>query len=214
MRRKAAIVAMALGCILIIGAAGLMLYNQWDDNRAAQAASEVAEVLSETIGERTQAKASELPSVTPKVIPILPTQEEPEEIPEMPVESVDGIDYIGVLEIPALELSLPVIESWSYSKLRKAPCRFSGNVYADNMVIMAHNYKRHFGKLQSLISGDVVKFVDVEGTEFFYEVALIETVNPNGSDLAKDAQYDMTLFTCTYNGKARVALRCVRAESD
>ena len=35
---------------------------------------------------------------------------------EMPTVSVDGSDCIGVLEVPALELSLPVMSGWSYPK--------------------------------------------------------------------------------------------------
>lgn len=33
---------------------------------------------------------------------------------EMPVKTIEGVDYIGILTIPALELELPVISEWSY----------------------------------------------------------------------------------------------------
>ena len=48
---------------------------------------------------------------------------------EMPVEEIEGNGYIGLLEIPALGLSLPVMSEWSYPNLKLAPCRYSGSAY-------------------------------------------------------------------------------------
>ena len=48
---------------------------------------------------------------------------------EMSVETINGIDFIGVLRIPTLELELPVISEWNYPNLKSAPCRYSGSAY-------------------------------------------------------------------------------------
>lgn len=78
----------------------------------------------------------------------------PESLPdvrrEMPVKTINGRDYIGVLSIPSLELELPVISQWDYPALKVAPCRYSGSLYQDNLIICAHNYASHFGKLKEL----------------------------------------------------------------
>ena len=65
---------------------------------------------------------------------------------------------------------------WSYPKLKIAPCRYSGSAYTGNLVIAAHNYRTHFGLLESLAPGAQVKFTDVEGNVFSYEIA--EIVHP------------------------------------
>ena len=123
-------------------------------------------------------------------------------------ETPEGNAYIGTLEIPALGISLPVMSEWSYPKLRIAPCRYSGSVYQDNLVIAAHNYSRHFGKIGSLIDGDQILFTDVDGNHFLYEVAEIQILESTDVEKMLDEQWDLNLFTCTLGGKTRMTVRC------
>lgn len=127
---------------------------------------------------------------------------------EMPVIREDGQDYIGILEIPALELELPVISEWDYTRLRKAPCRYVGSAYTKDLVISAHNYDRHFGRIKTLQEGDRVFFTDVDGNRFAYEVLLRETLNPRPVEAMTEGEWDLTLFTCTVGGSYRVTVRC------
>lgn len=149
-----------------------------------------------------------------------PAQEEPTptevEIPdyslnpnmEMPTETVDGNAYIGVLELPSLELKLPVLSEWSYSGLKLAPCRYAGSAYLNNMVIAAHNYSTHFGYLGNLAQGDEVVFTDVDGNVFRYQVLEVETLSPFAVEEMTNGDWDLTLFTCTISGRSRVTVRC------
>lgn len=153
-----------------------------------------------------------------------PAQEEPTpteiEIPdyslnpniEMPTETVDGNAYIGVLELPSLELKLPVLSEWSYSGLKLAPCRYAGSAYLNNMVIAAHNYSTHFGYLGNLAQGDEVVFTDVDGNVFRYQVLEVETLSPFAVEEMTDGDWDLTLFTCTISGRSRVTVRCALTE--
>ena len=75
-----------------------------------------------------------------------------------------------------------------------------------NIVIAAHNYKAHFGNITTLQEEDQVIFTDVSGNENRYYVAGIETVEPIDVEGVINSLYDMTLFTCTYGGKARVVV--------
>ena len=129
---------------------------------------------------------------------------------EMPVVRSNGQDYIGVLEIPSLGLELPIISEWNYARLKKAPCRYAGSAYLDNLVIAAHNYKTHFGRLKELSSGDPVIFTDAEGNRFEYAVVLKETLMPRDVSEMKSGEFDLSLFTCTVGGSYRVTVRCDR----
>lgn len=132
---------------------------------------------------------------------------------EMPAKSEDGIDYIGILRIPSLNLELPVISDWSYLNLKIAPCRYCGSAYLDNMSIAAHNYNSHFGLLKNLSEGDEILFTDMDGNRFNYEVVLIETPAPVVIDEIVDSGYDLSLFTCNLSGQARVTVRCNRVNN-
>lgn len=131
---------------------------------------------------------------------------------DMPVKTVDGMDYIATLSIPALGLELPVAKEWDYEKLRVSPCRYLGSAYLNNLVIAAHNYKAHFGRLYTLSKGDSVNIADMDGNIFHYEVAEVTTLPSTAVEEMTGSGYDLSLFTCMAGGYARVTVRCVRAD--
>ena len=200
----------ALGLLLLLAALGLTAYNLWRDAMASTSVDFVLEHLTPALSSRQA------------VLPALPSGEDLEEafIPDyvlnpemaMPEENIDGRSYIGVLDIPALELSLPIISEWSYDALQIAPCRYSGSAYLDNLVIAGHNYRSHFASLPQLQPGDTVTFTDMDGNVFFYEVSSLETLSPYAVSDMTSGDWDLTLFTCTVGGQSRLAIRCDRTE--
>lgn len=121
---------------------------------------------------------------------------------------IDGREYIGVLDIPALDVSLPVQLDLDDPGLKISPCRFSGSFLTNDMIIGAHNYRAHFGYFNKLNTGDEVTFTDVQGVKYHYQITGIERLAYN--DLAKlqSGKWDLTLFTCTRGGQYRITVRC------
>lgn len=192
------------GGLLLLAAAILLTgYNLWDECRAGAAASQVLEHMPE---------AAEFPEsfVASK------EQEIPDYIlnpdMEMPVVEIDGNDYIGTLDIPSLDLSLPVMSEWSYPKLRIAPCRYAGTAYKSGFVISAHNYRTHFRPLSQIMAGDRVVFTDADGNVFLYQVEETQILEPTAIDDMLSEDWDLSLFTCTPGGTARLAVRCSAAQ--
>ena len=127
---------------------------------------------------------------------------------EMPVKVINGNEYIGILDISALGLSLPVMSSWSYEGLKNSPCRYGGSAYKDGFVIAGHNYRSHFSLLKYLEPGKTVEFTDVRGDVFIYKVVQIETMEPTAVSEILSDEWGLSLFTCTYSGRARLVVRC------
>jgi sortase A len=121
---------------------------------------------------------------------------------------INGYNYIGYLSIPALELELPIMSSWSYRQLKIAPCRYSGSLRGEDLVLMAHNYSRHFGKISKLNEGDTISFTDVDGVVTYYQVAAMDILEPTAVEVMTSGEFDLTLFTCTYGGGSRVTVCC------
>ena len=220
--RKKGSVLIAMGLLLLAAALLLTAYNIWDGRRADRAAQSVLQSLraqvpgpasSDAPADITQpaAPAEETPENTKAAQPSEPAEPTVPGQREMPTVVVGGYRYIGELDVPSLELSLPVMEDWDYERLKTAPCRYSGNVYEDDLVICAHNYPTHFSPLKYAPLGTQVKFTDVEGTEFYYTVASIETVGPSDVEGLLSGEWDLTLFTCNTGGQTRCAIRCQRA---
>ena len=196
-----------LGLLLIAVALFLTAYNLYDEQRAEQSALQVIDRLEDYLPSEVPTEASTEPIVEQAPMP----NDAPDYVlcpdMEMPVETINGIDYIGVLQIPSLELELPIASEWNYPNLKTAPCRYSGSAYLNNMIICAHNYSSHFGKLKSLSEGDAATFTDMAGNVFIYKMVERETLNPTDIEEMEDGDWDLTLFTCTVGGKTRVTIR-------
>ena len=191
MRNIAGRILIVLGALLLAASLTLLGYNQWQNQQA--------EAASRALLEQMQ------PHLTESV------QQPPPAQNEMPTVTLDGQTYVGVLSIPALALELPVMENWSYPGLKIAPCRFYGTVAQNNLVVMAHNYRKHFGNINQLLVGDAVSFTDANGHTTHYTVAEKDVLNPYAVTEATAGDYDLTLFTCTYGGRSRVTVYCNRA---
>ena len=226
----------AVGLLLIAAALLLTAYNLWDDRRAGETADKVLIQLlplmeddpvpptGRTVktSEEPKKPASPQPEETaPVQAPLVEgTVNQEIEYPdyvldpnkEMPVLMLEGKAYVGVISIPAIDRELPVLNEWDYTNLRIAPCRYVGTAYKNDLVICAHNWNSQFGSLKNLSYGDEVTFTDTDGNVFTYRVMEIETLQPTAVEEMKTGDWDLTLFTCTVGGAARVTVRCERTE--
>jgi len=195
-KKRAGIVLLVIGAVLILSALLLFAYNQWEN---ANAGDDAEAILGDVQSAITAGQVQEGVS-------------DDETVPPMPITHIDGYDYIGYLGIPDLKLELPVMADWDYNKLKKAPCRHLGSTYTDDLVIAAHNYQRHFGRLTELEIGATITFTDAEGVVTTYTVAEHMKVGPYDVELIRDSEYDLVLYTCTYSGNARTAVGCDKVE--
>ena len=187
MPKKSGVILISLGAVLILAALLLFLHNRSEDRRAGQEAESLLE----------DARSAMAADTDPE-----PQEELAEEI---------TYDYAGVIVIPDLSLELPVIDQWSYARLKVAPCRQSGAAADGDLVIAAHNYKSHFGYLDRLQPGASVIFTDMEGTVYRYVVEEIRRLEPEDAEDVSSvfsSEYPLVLYTCTPGGKARVAVFC------
>jgi len=195
MKRKRGNRLIKAGLLMILIAVGLTAFNILDSARAEKKSAEILEQISK----------QQIPSEEPVDFYMSYS-----EIPMAEV-TVDDISYIGVLDMPALGLSLPVAGESSKAALRKSPCRYSGSVYSRDLIISGHNYRDHFGSIKRLQPGDEITFTDNEGNRFDYTVQGLEVIDGNDVETMISGEWDLTLYTCTIGGKSRVT---VRAEMD
>ncbi len=187
-----------------MGAAfGLTAYNLYEDSLAAESALSVLQQLDAERDKYTE--SSERPTGVTEEETISPDA-------PMPTILIDGKAYIGSLVIPAIGLELPVSQDWDYDQMKISPCRYSGSIYRDDLVICGHNYRTHFRNIEDLQTGDKVIFVDVMRNAVTYQVRTVETLEPTAVGDMVDSEYDLSLFTCNYAGNARVTVRCDRIE--
>ena len=210
-RKQEGLLLITIGLLLIAAALFLASYNLYDELRAEQSARQAVTQLDTYFPSEAAPEASTNPAGDQEPL----VSDERTVIPdyvlspnmEMPVETINGIDFIGVLRIPALELELPIISEWNYPNLKTAPCRYSGSAYLNNLIICGHNYTSHFGTLKNLWEGDIATFTDIDGNVFIYKMVERETLNPTDIEGMESGNWDLTLFTCTVGGQSRVTIR-------
>lgn len=198
-----------LGCCCVIAAAALYMYNRWVSDQAASAAAELTGTLSSLM------EASETTATDEGTDPLLDNSgredaASAENEERLVTQNVNGYDIAGIISIPAINIKLAVISEWSYPNLKVSACRYSGTP-SGQLVLLAHNYKRHFGRISELQQGDTVSFTDPNGTVYSYEVTGMEIKGKYELEDILSGDWDLTLFTCTYGGANRVVVRCKRA---
>lgn len=182
-----------IGAAFILAATLLFGYNTWQQYRADKLSREAMESLIGVIDK-----------------PLTNTIPEYLKYPDMdmPTTEIDGIRYVGYIEIPYLELKLPVIDEINDDYLKNSPCRHSGTAYKENLVIGAHNYSKHFGRINTIPYGEKVVFYDLDGNKFEYEVVNQEILQPTQVEDLCAGEYPLSLFTCTWGGRTRIVVRC------
>lgn len=207
MRKKRIVFFITCGVLCILAALSMTIYNIWDEHRAEESAQSGLQLLQAAIaaqGDEGDTPPAEAPETgTQDVLePQLPE-------PQLSMNSLflEGQSYVGVLEIPALGLTLPVLEHCTDSLLRLSPCLYEGNLY-DGMIIAGHNYRSHFASLSRLVVGDEIRFTDVDGTVWRYEVSTTEVIDGQDVEAMEAGNWDLTLFTCTFDRSERYTIRC------
>ena len=110
----------------------------------------------------------------------------------MAVLSLDGTDFVGILEMPRYGSALPVGAWWG--KSYKYPCCLSGSIHDGSIQIGATSQKGQYEFFREISVGDSLYFTDVTGSSYAYTVTdLSYTPHADQSALQrKDA--DLTLF--------------------
>ncbi len=215
-------IMMTFGLLLTAAALFLTGYNLWGEYQAKKNANEallqVVEVISEETADDGANRVSASNFAASGILSEVQSPESGDETAQtsesaastqsMLVRMIAGQDYIGIVEIPALSLELPIINELDDAKLKIAPCRFMGSAYLGDFIISGHSYKNHFRYIRKLVPGDQIIFTDMGGTRFVYEVTSYEVIGGEDVERMLSGEWDMTLFTCTYNSTSRHTVRC------
>lgn len=89
----------------------------------------------------------------------------------MPVLSVEENDLIGVLDMPGINVKLPISAEWD--RKMQLPCVHSGSIYDGSMVIDATTQTGQFEGYRSINVGDAVSFTDMTGARYAFKVTNI-----------------------------------------
>ena len=219
-----------LSIFSIVSLFSVYIYAEYDRNKEASISEDILSSMTQVQDETTV--SSQENALVVKI-----TQEVAEELDVMENEEIkqtenvqvatatstytapNGKKYetVGIIRIPKINLIYPILSKTTDALMKVAPCKFHGSSPNEvgNLCIIAHNYRRKgsfFSDLEELVVGDIVEIQDLSQRTLQYEVYDIHTVLPdNVSDTTQktNGRKEVTLITCTDDGKQRRILRCV-----
>lgn len=180
------------GALLILCSVGLVLFGQLSATRAQ---SEAANTL------------AHIDTLLPA-----PTVGTPDAFSsmQMPTLSVNGTDIVGVLEIPACSLRLPIGDTWETRNRASFPRRFAGSVYDGSLSVGGYDQKGQFDCLKVVDIGTAVTVTDMTGARFSYEVTDILRKTSAEAETLTSVDADLTLFVREAYSMDYIVVCCTR----
>ena len=108
----------------------------------------------------------------------------------------------GASSRPILTFTLPLVVPFRILTLE-----------TNDLVICAHSYKNFFRYIKNLVKGDIVVITDINGNKYLFEVKVVEILKPENIKEMIESEFDLTLFTCTYDSQNRVTVRLNRVNN-
>lgn len=128
-------------------------------------------------------------------------------------ENTGTFDIIGMIKIDSLNISYPILSSYSDDLLEIAPCRISGPLpnKIGNLCIAAHNYNNStfFSKITLLKNNDKITLYDSNGNALDYYVYDIYETNYDDLSCMQSSNFrEVTLITCNnLNSNKRIIVK-------
>lgn len=131
-------------------------------------------------------------------------------------ESGDEYYITGVVSVPKLNISYPIISKSTMELLKISVCKLWGPEPNEvgNLCLVAHNYRndKFFSKIATLENGDIIQIQDSNGKILEYEVYTKYEVQPDDVSCTSqltDGKREVTLITCTSDSLRRTVVKAV-----
>lgn len=167
-------ICILVGACLLIGAIVILALWRWNINNSEKRAQYYVDTLRALIPEPQNAALEERRDNT------------------MSVLSVDGTDFVGIVELPHYASALPVCADWG--KTSKYPCRFSGSIYDGTMQIGATTQKGQYDFYREFSVGDTVIYTDVEGNKYTFTITSLRYEKHADQAALQQEEAPLTLF--------------------
>lgn len=122
----------------------------------------------------------------------------------MPMVEIDGINFIGLIEIPSYNVELPLYGEWNNPQIFNTPCRYTGSVY-DGTLIIGDNGKP-FVKLLNI--NDTIIITDMNGYQYTYSIDAIEKNKEVSTEFLTSLNSDLIIFIRQNYSLDYIIIRC------
>lgn len=184
------IISITVGAILVVASIGLLVYSmrgyEIDTNNAIV----------------------QIEKLLPKITQSVPQEKGNNAMSSM---EIDGESYVALLEMDMYKFKMPVRSVWDEKAVEAVPCRYSGSVYNNTLVIAATDAEGQMDFVNSVNTGDRLTVTDMRGEQFSYKVVKVENSNTATAEELNTDEFDLTIFV-EYSGPTDYLF--IRCDSD
>lgn len=169
-------ISIITGMILIISAVIILTADIGNQKASTENAKKALDMASELMGEVYDAYPEERGNSI------------------MPSLMLEGIDTVGIIEVPQYGVKLAVNSCWDKKTANVMPCKYSGSVYNRDIVIGTSDREGQFSFASMLQTGAKLSFIDMEGGKYTYSVEKIEHGAGLDKEKLENGNWDLTVF--------------------
>lgn len=162
------------GICLLVSAGAMMLFWQWNIRASQKLSQAYVDTLRALIPEPQSAVLEERRDNT------------------MAVLSLEGTDFVGILEMPLFDSALPVCGNWGDPS--RYPHRLGGSIYDGSLQIGGTSQTGQYDFYREISVGDPVFFTDTEGNRYTLSVSNLRYENHADSAALNNHDAPLTLF--------------------
>lgn len=181
---------MVFGILLILGAAAALVYIQVSSDIGAKNAQQIL----------VQAEVR-----IPTVIDLVPEERWNNTMPSM---EIDGVNVVGILEIPKYSCKLPVHATWNTGLSGSMPCRYTGSIYDRTLIIGGSDREGQLDFAGQISIDDRIFLTDMEGGRYSYHVTAIHRSDSADTDELMSKDSDLTIFIKNSLSMEYIIIRC------
>ena len=187
--RKVCVIA---GALMLVSALAILLYWRWNISYSQKQTAIYVDTLRQLMPQPQNAVPEERRDNT------------------MAALSVDGLDFVGILELPRYGSILPVCGNWG--RVFQYPCRFGGSIYDGSLQIGATTQAGQYSFYREISVGDTVMFTDMEGNRYAFQVAAMRYEKHIDQATLQHQDATLTLFVKNIYSFEYLIIFCENAE--
>ena len=209
-------ILLIVGIVLIVGILSVAGFLIIRNGKLKEEAGSAVDHFQGQVNETPEENVQENNVITNEVAPIIGVENiviNGNTSDETNTSNYKGFPMVGTMEIPAINLKYPILETASKSAIEVALAIYDGVGLnqVGNTTIVGHNYRNgtFFSNNKKLVEGDKVYITDTTGKKITYIIYKIYTTSPEDSsylDRDTEGRREITLLTCTDDTQSRLVI--------
>ena len=191
--KKITIILSCIGVLLILAAGALVLSTYLGGKRAHTNAKEIVSKMYSLMPDIKNGAPDDRSNVT------------------MPMLEIGGENFVGIIEVPDFEKTLPIYGKWEPSSVTSYPCRYMGSAYDGSLIIGGSDNEGQFDFVKTISNGNNVFVTDTTGLRYKYAVTDINRTNDVSTENLTSQKADLILFARNTYSRDYTVIYCTLA---